>query len=369
MPSAERAFAGRHGAASGTGTSRTGRPAASASTTRLQPIALGDGPLIAGPGLLRRPARGGARRDSRSAASSSVSISSASATGSIRPSGWATAPGSWARITWQIASVSRIDARNWFPSPSPCEAPLTRPAMSWKSIVSWTTSEAAERLGDPLQALVGHRHHGDVRLDGGERVVAGLGPGGGERVEQGRLARVGHPDDADLHRAPEGNDQAEGGAEDRAGEHVGRVVHAEVRPADGDRRGEDEEERGLRRDPRHRGRAGERGRRVRGREAQRARRAAERRQALEHRPWPPDDQLDREVEPDRDRTEETGDEPVVAVVGIDERHHDPDDEPDRAVLAELAEGLARRPPRRDCGSGCASHGGTRLSRLCSTAAE
>ena len=78
---------------------------------------------------------------SRSAASSSVSISSASATGSTRPSGWATEPALWARITWQIASVSRIEARNRLPSPSPCEAPLTSPAMSWKSIVSWTTSE------------------------------------------------------------------------------------------------------------------------------------------------------------------------------------------------------------------------------------
>jgi hypothetical protein len=53
-------------------------------------------------------------------------------------------------------------------------------------------------LGEPL---VLDRDDRDVRLDRGERVVRGLGPGAGQRVEQRRLARVGHPDDADLHRA------------------------------------------------------------------------------------------------------------------------------------------------------------------------
>ena len=53
---------------------------------------------------------------------------------------------------------------------------------------------------DLLEALVAHGHHGDVRLDRRERVVRRLGAGPRQRVEQGRLARVGHPDDADLHR-------------------------------------------------------------------------------------------------------------------------------------------------------------------------
>jgi hypothetical protein len=59
---------------------------------------------------------------------------------STRPSGCGTPSSSWQRTTWQIASVSRIEARNWLPSPSPSEAPLTRPAMSWKSIVAGSSS-------------------------------------------------------------------------------------------------------------------------------------------------------------------------------------------------------------------------------------
>ena len=38
------------------------------------------------------------------------------------------------RTTSQIASVSRIFAKNLFPSPSPRLAPLTRPAISVNSI-------------------------------------------------------------------------------------------------------------------------------------------------------------------------------------------------------------------------------------------
>ena len=64
-----------------------------------------------------------------------------SASGSTRPSGCGTPESAWQRTTWQIASVSRIEARNLLPSPSPSEAPLTRPAMSWKAIVAGTSSE------------------------------------------------------------------------------------------------------------------------------------------------------------------------------------------------------------------------------------
>jgi hypothetical protein len=73
---------------------------------------------------------------------SSVSIVSMSAIGSTRPSGWTTLESSWARTTWTIASVSRMLAKNWLPSPSPRCAPATRPAMSWNAIVSGTTLEA-----------------------------------------------------------------------------------------------------------------------------------------------------------------------------------------------------------------------------------
>ena len=40
------------------------------------------------------------------------------------------------RTTCAIASVSRILARNWLPSPSPFEAPATSPAISTNSIVA-----------------------------------------------------------------------------------------------------------------------------------------------------------------------------------------------------------------------------------------
>jgi hypothetical protein len=43
-----------------------------------------------------------------------------------------TSPSSKQRTTWAIASHSRMLARNWLPSPSPFDAPRTRPAMSTK---------------------------------------------------------------------------------------------------------------------------------------------------------------------------------------------------------------------------------------------
>jgi hypothetical protein len=58
----------------------------------------------------------------------------------------------------------------------------------------------ADGGGDLLEPVVAHRHHRDIRLDRGERVVRRLGAGAGERVEQRRLARVRQPDDPDLHR-------------------------------------------------------------------------------------------------------------------------------------------------------------------------
>ena len=39
-------------------------------------------------------------------------------------------------MTWQIASASRMLARNLLPSPSPSEAPRTMPAMSTKDTVA-----------------------------------------------------------------------------------------------------------------------------------------------------------------------------------------------------------------------------------------
>ena len=57
----------------------------------------------------------------------------------------------------------------------------------------------AERLGDPLEALVDDGYDSDVRLDRRERVVGGLSARLRERVEKRGLAGVRHPDDPDLH--------------------------------------------------------------------------------------------------------------------------------------------------------------------------
>jgi hypothetical protein len=61
-------------------------------------------------------------------------------------------------------------------------------------------ARSPHRLGNGVQSLVGHRHHGDVGLDRREGVVGRLGAGLRQGVEQRRLARVGQPHDADLHR-------------------------------------------------------------------------------------------------------------------------------------------------------------------------
>ncbi len=59
----------------------------------------------------------------------------------------------------------------------------------------------ADHGGDLGEPLVLDRHDRDVRLDRGERVVGCLRPRPGQRVEERGLARVGHSDDSDLHRA------------------------------------------------------------------------------------------------------------------------------------------------------------------------
>ncbi|CAB4828485.1 unannotated protein [freshwater metagenome] len=68
----------------------------------------------------------------KSASASSVLIVSISLLGSMRPSTCTTSPSVKTRITWQIASVSRIFARNLFPRPAPSDAPFTIPAISTK---------------------------------------------------------------------------------------------------------------------------------------------------------------------------------------------------------------------------------------------
>ena len=117
--------------------------------------------------------------------------------GSMRPSTWVTSPSSKQRTTWAIASHSRILARNWLPSPSPLEAPRTRPAMSTKvsrvGMISFEPAISRQRV----QPRIGHRDVADVGLDGAERIVGRLRRGGlRQRVEERRLADIRQADDA-----------------------------------------------------------------------------------------------------------------------------------------------------------------------------
>ena len=63
---------------------------------------------------------------------------SMSSRGSTRPSTCATSGSVKTRMTWQIASASRMCARNLLPSPWPSDAPFTIPAMSTNDTVAGT---------------------------------------------------------------------------------------------------------------------------------------------------------------------------------------------------------------------------------------
>jgi hypothetical protein len=71
-----------------------------------------------------------------SARRSSVLIVSMSSAGETLPSTCTTSGSVKTRITWQMASLSRMLARNLFPSPAPSEAPRTMPAMSTNDTVA-----------------------------------------------------------------------------------------------------------------------------------------------------------------------------------------------------------------------------------------
>ena len=73
-----------------------------------------------------------------SASMSSVLMVSTSLLGSTRPATCTTSGSPKKRTTSQMASVSRMFARNWLPRPSPWLAPATRPAMSTNSMVAGT---------------------------------------------------------------------------------------------------------------------------------------------------------------------------------------------------------------------------------------
>ena len=69
---------------------------------------------------------------------------SMSSTGEILPSTWMTSGSVNTRTTWQMASLSRIAARNLLPSPSPSDAPFTMPAISTNVTMAGTISALAK---------------------------------------------------------------------------------------------------------------------------------------------------------------------------------------------------------------------------------
>ncbi len=91
----------------------------------------------------------------RSARISSVEIVSMSPAGLTAPSTWVTSGSRNTRVTWQMASASRMWDRKALPMPSPVLAPRTMPAMSTKLTVAGTT-----RSDDSSSASTGSRASG-----------------------------------------------------------------------------------------------------------------------------------------------------------------------------------------------------------------
>ena len=67
-----------------------------------------------------------------------MSMVEMSSSGSTLPSTCVTSGSTNTRVTWQIASASRMWERNALPIPSPWLAPRTMPAMSTKLTVAGT---------------------------------------------------------------------------------------------------------------------------------------------------------------------------------------------------------------------------------------
>ena len=217
---------------------------------------------------------------SRSAASSSVSIRSMSEAGSTLPSGMRDAGGRVAAD--DVADRVGLADRGQEAVAEPLA--LGRAANQAGDVVELDRLvehlRGADGRRDPVEPVVGYGDDRDVGLDRRERVVAGFGAATGQRVEEGRLARVRHTDDADLHPpASIGASVPTATPSSGAGEDVARVMHAEVGAGQGDR-GRQRQGRcgqsGF--DPADRGGGGERRRRVSRGEGQLAGHLRERRQ-------------------------------------------------------------------------------------------
>ena len=91
-----------------------------------------------------------------SARINSVLMVSISLFASTLPSTWTTSESEKPRTTCAIASASRIFAKNWFPKPSPSEAPRTIPAMSTNETGAGTFF-SEEKISLSLSSLLSGR--------------------------------------------------------------------------------------------------------------------------------------------------------------------------------------------------------------------
>ena len=149
-----------------------------------------------------------------------------------------------------------------------------------------------------------------------------------------------------MHRPPRlvaavAAPRRDGRAEQRPGEHVGGIVHAEVQARVGQPRRERVQRRRRQPDARIRKRPGERRRGVRAGKAQRRRRADQRRQAGQLRPAAAHDQLDRRVQHVHARHRSGRPPPAPPPRRIDRLPSHPDRQPHPRVLAKQ-----RKPPHR-----------------------
>jgi hypothetical protein len=86
-------------------------------------------------------------------------------------------------------------ARNLLPSPSPFARALDETGDVHELDDRGNGLLGLDDLGKAGEPGVGDLDHADVRLDGTERIVGRLGFGGGQRIEQRRLADVRQADD------------------------------------------------------------------------------------------------------------------------------------------------------------------------------
>ena len=87
-------------------------------------------------------------------------------------------------------------ARNLLPSPSPFDAPATRPGDIDELHRGGQDALRMHDRGEFLQARIGHRHHADVRIDGAERIILRCDLRARERIEQRGFADIRQSDDS-----------------------------------------------------------------------------------------------------------------------------------------------------------------------------